>query len=59
MVHGLANDRQLRFGDIVSLDCGVVYKGFIGDTARTIPVGGCGVAAQRLMDVTRQALAEG
>lgn len=59
VVHGLANDRQLRFGDIVSVDCGVLYKGFIGDTARTIAVGGCGVAAQRLMDVTQQALAEG
>ena len=59
VVHGLANDRQLRFGDIVSVDCGVIYKGFIGDTARTIAVGGCGVAAQRLMDVTNQALYEG
>jgi len=59
VVHGLANDRQLRFGDIVSVDCGVMYKGFIGDTARTIAVGGCGLAAQRLMDVTQQALVEG
>lgn len=59
VVHGLANDRQLRFGDIVSVDCGVVYKGYIGDTARTIAVGGCGVAAQRLMDVTQQSLQEG
>jgi methionyl aminopeptidase len=59
VVHGLANERQLRFGDIVSVDCGVVYKGFIGDTARTLAVGGCGVAAQRLMDVTQQALVVG
>ena len=59
VVHGLANERVLRFGDIVSVDCGVMYKGFIGDTARTIAVGGCGVAAQRLMDVTNQALFEG
>ena len=59
VVHGLANDRHLRFGDIVSVDCGVVYKGFIGDTARTLAVGGCGVAAQRLMDVTQQALQVG
>lgn len=56
VVHGLANDRQLRFGDIVSVDCGVIYRGYIGDTARTLPVGGCGVAAQQLMDVTQQAL---
>jgi methionyl aminopeptidase len=59
VVHGMANERQLRFGDIVSVDCGVVYKGFIGDTARTIAVGGCGVGAQRLMDVTQQALVIG
>jgi len=58
VVHGLANERQLRFGDIVSLDIGVIYGGYIGDTARTVAVGGCGVAAQRLMDVTEQALYE-
>jgi len=59
VVHGLAGTRHLAFGDIVSLDVGVVYNGFIGDTARTVAVGGCGVLAQRLMDVTEQALYEG
>ena len=59
VVHGLAGERQLRFGDIVSLDVGVIYNGFIGDTAKTVPVGGCGVLAQKLMDVTEKALAEG
>jgi methionyl aminopeptidase len=56
VVHGLATDQRLRFGDIISLDVGVVYRGWIGDTARTIAVGGCSVEAQRLMDVTEQAL---
>jgi methionyl aminopeptidase len=59
VVHGLAGERELRFGDIVSVDVGVIYKGFVGDTARTVAVGGCGVAAQRLMDVTERALYEG
>src|SRR5438093_11331221 len=59
VVHGLANARRLQFGDIVSLDVGVVYHGFIGDTARTVAVGGCSLEAQRLMDVTEQALYEG
>lgn len=59
VVHGLAKDRRLDFGDIVSLDVGVRYNGFIGDTAKTVPVGGCGVAAQRLLDVTEQSLYEG
>lgn len=56
VVHGLATDTRLKFGDIISLDVGVVYNGFIGDTARTVAVGGCSVEAQRLMDVTEQSL---
>jgi methionyl aminopeptidase len=56
VVHGLASERELQFGDIVSVDVGVTYKGFIGDTARTVAVGGCGVAEQRLLDVTEQSL---
>src|SRR5205085_7819093 len=59
VLHGLAGPRQLRFGDIVSLDIGVVYNRFIGDTARTVAVGGCGVLAQKLMDVSEKALYEG
>ena len=59
VVHGLAGDRRVEFGDIVSLDVGVVYNRFVGDTARTVAVGGCGVAAQRLMDVAEKALYEG
>jgi len=59
VVHGLAGPRVLRFGDIVSLDVGVVYNGYIGDTARTVAVGGCGLLAQNLMDVAEKALYEG
>ncbi len=56
VVHGLASERELQFGDIVSVDVGVTFKGFIGDTARTVAVGGCSLAAQRLMDVTERSL---
>jgi methionyl aminopeptidase len=59
VVHGLAGPRTLGFGDIVSLDVGVVVNGFIGDNARTVAVGGCGLLAQKLMDVTEKALYEG
>ena len=59
VVHGLAGDRILKLGDIVSLDVGVIYNGFIGDTAKTIAVGGCGVLAQKLMDVTEKSLFAG
>ena len=59
VVHGMGSERELLFGDIVSLDVGVAYNGFVGDTARTVAVGGCGVLAQRLMDVTERALYQG
>ncbi|MCI0744430.1 MAG: type I methionyl aminopeptidase [Verrucomicrobia subdivision 3 bacterium] len=59
VVHGLANERRVDFGDIISLDVGVIYNGFIGDNARTVAVGGCSLEAQRLMDVTERALYEG
>jgi methionyl aminopeptidase len=59
VVHGLAGPRTLCFGDIVSLDVGVLYNGFIGDTARTVAVGGCGVLAQKLMDIAEEALYQG
>src|SRR6266498_4869088 len=59
VVHGIGGARRLNFGDIVSLDVGVIRHGFIGDTARTVAVGGCSVEAQRLMDVTEQSLALG
>jgi methionyl aminopeptidase len=59
VVHGMASERELKFGDIVSVDVGVRYHGFIGDNARTVAVGGCGLLAQQLMDVTQQALVLG
>jgi methionyl aminopeptidase len=59
VVHGLAGPRKLNFGDIVSLDIGIYYNKFVGDTARTVAVGGCGVLAQKLMDISEQALFEG
>lgn len=59
VVHGLPNDRRVNFGDIISLDVGVIYKGYIGDTAKTVAVGGCDLLAQKLMEVTERALYEG
>lgn len=56
VVHGIGNDRRLQFGDLVKLDIGVRYKGFVGDVAMTIAVGGCTLLAQKLMDVTAHAL---
>lgn len=59
VVHGIANERRLLFGDIVSLDVGVRYGGFVGDNAVTVAVGGCGVEDQSLLDVTERSLMEG
>ncbi|MBN2139587.1 MAG: type I methionyl aminopeptidase [Desulfovibrionaceae bacterium] len=60
VVHGFpSRERVLVEGDIVSFDMGVVYKGFFGDSARTFGVGRVSETAQRLMDVTRDALMKG
>jgi methionyl aminopeptidase len=59
VVHGLAGERRVQLGDIVSIDVGVSFRGYIGDTARTVAVGGCGVLEQKLMDVTERSLYEG
>ena len=59
VVHGLAGAARVQLGDIVSLDVGVIFEGFIGDTARTVPVGACDVTTQKLIEVTEQALYDG
>lgn len=57
IVHGIPGKRVLREGDVVSLDLGVVYQGWHGDAAITVPVGAISAEAQRLLDVTKRALA--
>ncbi|MEA3407077.1 MAG: type I methionyl aminopeptidase [Chloroflexota bacterium] len=56
LVHGLPSERRLQNGDIISIDCGTVWKGYVGDSALTLPVGTVSSQAKRLMDVTRKAL---
>jgi methionyl aminopeptidase len=59
VVHGIPGDRVLAEGDLVSVDVGVVLGGFYADSADTFSVGEVNGPAQRLMDVTRKALAKG
>lgn len=59
VVHGIGSKRRLQFGDLVKLDVGVSYHGFIGDMAMSIPCGGCSPDIQKLVDVTLQALRDG
>jgi methionyl aminopeptidase len=56
IVHGIPDDTPLREGDIIGVDCGVLYKGYYGDAARTYAVGGISETAGELMRVTREAL---
>jgi methionyl aminopeptidase len=59
VVHGIpSRKRRLEEGDLMKLDFGVVYRGFYGDSARTLPVGKVSGEAQRLVDTTREALAK-
>jgi len=56
LVHGIPGKRVLKDGDIVSIDCGTIYEGFVGDMARTIAVGHVSKSTLRLMAVTDKAL---
>jgi methionyl aminopeptidase len=59
IVHGIPGKKVLLDGDIVSLDFGVIYKGFQGDAARTVAVGNVSAEARKLMEVTEGALKAG
>ena len=59
VVHGIPGKRVLKEGDIVSLDFGVIYRGFQGDAAVTVGVGNVSPEALKLMEVTRGSLMEG
>ena len=59
IVHGIPSARELREGDIVGLDYGVIYEGFYGDSAITVGVGQVSEEAKRLMEVTELALHKG
>jgi len=56
VVHGIPGDRSLMEGDIVSLDFGVVYKGYCGDSAITVPIGTVSPAIEKLLLVTEESL---
>ena len=60
VVHGIPSRKKIiREGDIVSLDAGVIYKGYHSDAARTHAVGEVSKEAQKLIDVTKQSFFEG
>ncbi len=59
IVHGIPGDREIMDGDVVSIDLGCTYKGFVADSAVTAGVGNLSPEAQRLIDVTRESLERG
>lgn len=59
VIHGIPGGRKLKEGDIVSIDVGATFEGYIGDTANTFPVGKVSERAAHLMEVTRGCFYEG
>ncbi len=57
VVHGIPNSRRyVREGDIVSIDVGAIYQGYVGDGAITLPIGAISDSAKQLLEVTEAAL---
>jgi methionyl aminopeptidase len=56
VIHGIPGARVFREGDVVSIDCGVTYRGLIADSAITVIAGEGSAASRRLVDATRRAL---
>jgi methionyl aminopeptidase len=59
VVHGIPSERELREGDVVSLDCGAIVEGWHGDAAITVPVGAVGPELAELLRVCEAALWQG
>jgi len=59
IVHGIPSERKLKEGDLVSLDFGVIYQGFYGDAAITIPVGTVSDEAKKLIEVAEKSFFSG
>jgi methionyl aminopeptidase len=59
VVHGMPSERELKEGDIISLDFGILNDGYYGDAAVTVPVGDITPAAKRLLKITEEALYRG
>jgi len=59
VVHGIPSEYQLKEGDIISVDCGAILNGYVGDSAYTFPVGEIPSQVFRLMKVTYESLFQG
>lgn len=59
VVHGIPNDVPLKEGDILSVDCGVVLNGFVGDHAYTFEIGEVSADVKKLLRITKESLYKG
>ncbi len=59
VVHGMPGDIKLKTGDIISVDIGATFEGYVGDSAKTFLVGEVDEEKRRLVEVTRQSFYEG
>ena len=56
VVHGMPGDRVLQDGDLLSIDIGTTFEGYVSDSAVTVAIGNVDEAAQRLMRITQECL---
>ncbi len=59
VVHGFCSDDPLKEGDIISIDCGVIWEGYHSDAARTFPVGNVSVEISNLIQATKESFFAG
>jgi methionyl aminopeptidase len=59
VVHGIPDDRRIKNGDLVKVDVGVTYQGYVADAAKTFAVGDIDEATKKLLAVTKEALRKG
>lgn len=59
VVHGFCSDKPLKVGDIISIDCGVIWEGYHSDAARTFPVGNISLEKANLIEATKESFFAG
>jgi len=59
IIHGIPSDREIKEGDIISIDCGVTYNGWVGDSAYTFSTKSASDATKKLLKSTKESLYHG
>jgi len=59
VIHGIPGKREVQEGDILGIDCGIIYNGYFSDAAITVPVGSVNDQIRRFLQVTEESLYKG